>query len=98
MELDTEGLLRRHAHAVSLSGINSGATFAMNPAKRGPGTFRRIAEHPEGAPVVEFAVDYAVPDAAEFVLAASRWRGAERLGLIWERDHRPRLRPARGRG
>ncbi len=44
----------------------------MNPAPRGPETFRRIAEHPEGDPVVALAMDYAVPDAADFVLTASR--------------------------
>ena len=32
LELDTEELLRRHAEKVTLSPINSGATFAMNPA------------------------------------------------------------------
>ena len=98
LELDAEGLLRRHAPSVSLSAINSGATFAMNPAPRGPETFRHIAEHPEGARVVELAVDYAVPDAAEFVLAASRWRGTERLGSVWEPEHRSLLRSGRGSG
>ena len=92
LELETEGLLRHHEPRVSLSRINSGATFAMNPAPRGPETFRRIAEHPEGDPVVELAVDYAVPDAAEFVLAVSRWHGTERLEGTWERDGRSRLR------
>ena len=86
LELDAEALLRRHAPGISLSGINSGATFAMNPAPRGPETFRRIAEHPEGDPVVELAVDYAVPDAAEFVLSVSRWHGREPLEGVWERD------------
>ncbi len=96
LELDAAGLLRRHGLRVSLSGINSGATFAMNPAPRGPGTFRPIVEHPEGVRVVELAVDYAVPDAAEFVLSVSRWRGTERLEGVWERGHR--LRSRRGRG
>ncbi len=63
LKLDTEGLLRRHASNVSLSGINSGATFAMNLVPRSPETFRRIAEHPEGGLVIELAVDYAVPEA-----------------------------------
>ncbi len=58
----------------------------MNPALRGPGTFRRIADHPEGDPVVEFAVDYAVPAAADLVLAVSRWHGAERLETLWVRE------------
>ena len=98
LELDSEGLLRRHAPGVSLSGINSGATFAMNPAPRGPETFRPVTEYPEGAPVVELTVDYALPDAAAFVLAVSRWHGKERLGTVWEREGRSRLRSGRDRG
>ena len=79
LEVDTAELLDRHAERVTLSPINSGATFAMRPAPRGHDTFRRIADHPEGKPVVELAVDYAVPDIADFVLSVSRWHGAERL-------------------
>jgi hypothetical protein len=58
----------------------------MNPASRGPGTFRRIADHPQNDPVVELTVDYAVLDTAELVFAVSRWRGAARLETIWERS------------
>ena len=58
----------------------------MNPATRGPATLRCIADHPEGDPVVELTVDYAVLDAAELLFAVSRWRGAERLETIWERS------------
>jgi hypothetical protein len=36
----------------------------MNPAPRGPDTFRRIRDHPRGKAVIELAVDYAVPEAA----------------------------------
>ena len=35
LELETAELLRRHREKVSLSPINSGATFTMNPAPRG---------------------------------------------------------------
>lgn len=86
LELETGGLIRRHAPRVSISGINSGATFSMNPAPRGPDTFRRLADHPDGDPVVELAVDYAVPDVADLVLCVSRWHGAERLETLWRRD------------
>lgn len=79
LEVDTAELLRRHAERVTLSPINSGATFTMNPAPRGPETFRRIADHPSGKPIVELAVDYAVPDIAELTLSVSRWHGTERL-------------------
>lgn len=79
LEVDTAKLLDRHAERAMLSPINSGATFAMSPAPRGPDTFRRVADHPEDKPVVELSVDYAVPDIADFVLSASRWHGAEEL-------------------
>lgn len=82
LEIDTAELLRRHTEKVTLSAINSGATFAMNPASRGPDTFRRIADHPEGKPIVELSLDYAVSDVAEFVLSVSHWHGAERLGEV----------------
>lgn len=82
IELDTAELLRRHAEDVTLSAINSGATFAMNPAPRGPDTFRRIEDHPRGKAVVELAVDYAVPDAADLTVRVSRWRGGEELEVV----------------
>jgi hypothetical protein len=85
LELDTAGLLRRHAEDVTLSAINSGATFAMNPAPRGPDTFRRIEDHPRGRAVVELAVDYAVPGAADLTLSVSRWHGATRIEEVWRK-------------
>jgi hypothetical protein len=83
LEVDAAGLLDRHADRVSLSPINSGATFALGPAPRGPDTFRRIADHPNGKPIVELSVDYAVPDIAEFTLRVRRWRGTEELAEVW---------------
>ncbi|MBA4114897.1 MAG: hypothetical protein H0X71_00310 [Rubrobacter sp.] len=97
LEVDTAELLRRHAEKATLSPINSGATFAMNPAPRGTDTFRRIADHPEGKPVVELSVDYAVPDVADFVLSVSRWHGTEKLEEVWRRSGQgvPRALPNR---
>ncbi len=85
LELDTAELLLRYENDVTLSAINSGATFAMNPDRRGPGTFRRIEDHPRGKAVVEVAVDYAVPEAADLTLRVSRWRGAEGLEEVWRK-------------
>ena len=79
LEVDTAELLRRHAERVTLSPINSGATFTMKPAPRALQTFRSITEHPPDKPVVELAVDYAVPDIAEMILSVNRWQGGERL-------------------
>jgi hypothetical protein len=85
LELDTVELLRRHAEDVTLSAINSGATFPMNPAPRGPDTFRRIGDHPRGKAIVELVVDYAVPEAADLTLRLSRWRGGEELEEVWRK-------------
>ena len=85
LELDATELLLRYENAVTLSAINSGATFAMNPAPRGSGTFRRIEEHPRGKAVVELAADYAVPEAADLTLRVSRWRGGEELEEVWRK-------------
>ena len=86
LEMSTAELLRRHHDRVLLSPINSGATFTMNPAPRGPDTFKSILDHPEGKPVVELTVAYSVPDVAAFVLSVSRWHGAEKLEEIWNRS------------
>jgi hypothetical protein len=83
LEVETAGLLKRHGERVLLSPINSGATFALGPAPRGPETFRRIAEHPDGKPIVEFSVDYSVPDIGEFTLRVGRWWGTEELEEVW---------------
>jgi len=85
LELDTAGLLHRYEYNVTLSAISSGATFAMNPAPRGPGTFRRIGDHPRGKAVVELAVDYAVPEVADLTLRVSRWRAGEELEEVWRK-------------
>jgi hypothetical protein len=74
LEVDTASLVAAHRQSISLSPINSGATFPVGPAPRGPETFRRIPEHPDDKPVVEVAVDYAVPDAVEHVLRVTRRR------------------------
>jgi hypothetical protein len=83
LEVDTAGLLRSHSERIALSSINSGATFAMSPASRGPDTFRRIAEHPKGKAIVELAVDYSVPNIADLAISAGRWHGAEMLEKVW---------------
>jgi hypothetical protein len=83
LEVETAGLLERHAERVTLSSINSGATFALGPAPRGPDTFRRVVDHPDGEAIVELSVDYSVPDVAEFTLRVGRWWGTEELEEVW---------------
>lgn len=79
LEVDAAALLERHAERASLSPINSGATFALGPAPRGPDTFRRVADHPEDEPIVELSVEYSVPDIAALTLRVGRWWGAKKV-------------------
>lgn len=84
LEVDTAGLLSAHARSVALSPINSGATFAMGPAPRGPETFQRLGDHPESREVVELAVDYAVPDVVDHVRRVTRRRGGEEPEVVYK--------------
>lgn len=84
LELDTASLLAAHGERASISPINSGATFSMGPAARGPETFKRIGDRPEERPVVELAVDYAVPDAADHVHRVTRRRAEEEPEAVYE--------------
>lgn len=83
LEVETAELLRRHGDSVSLSPTNSGVTFTVNPAPRGPDTFKHISDHPKSKAVVELTVDYAVPNLAAFTLSVSRWHGSEKLENVW---------------
>jgi hypothetical protein len=51
LELDTAELLRRHAEDITLSAINSGATFAMNPAPAAPTRFAASGITPGAMPL-----------------------------------------------
>lgn len=88
LEVEMAGLLKRHTDRVTLSPMNSGATFALGPAPRGPDTFRRIADHPDEKPVVELTVDYSVPDIVDFTISVTRWHGAHLRGEVWNRPKR----------
>lgn len=79
LEVETAGLLERHAGSVALSRINSGATFPLGAPDRGTGTFQIVEDFPEEETIVELTVHYAVPDIAELLLSVSRWRGSERI-------------------
>lgn len=76
--LDTAKLMAQHSNRITLSPINSGAIFPAGKTRRGPQTFHRFnnypwkerASYPE--PVVELAVDHAVPDIGGFLIDASK--------------------------
>ena len=87
LTVDTRKLLDRHRDHISLSRINSGATFGY--ARRGSGTFKSIEAYPpvrRKTDVAEVVVDYHVPDVAEFTLYVERWRGHDCLKTIWKPD------------
>ncbi|MBC9207671.1 hypothetical protein IBL26_12575 [Roseomonas aerophila] len=73
LEFDTARLLASWANAAMTTPLNSGAPFGGNPAARGEGTFQPLAAYPrpDGKPVVEVVVPYAIPD-APVALVASR--------------------------
>lgn len=76
LELDTALLVSKYHDSITLSSMNSGATYFMasrENAGRGLNTFRAFDEVPnkELERVVELAVDYAVPDVADMVLDVS---------------------------
>jgi hypothetical protein len=77
LTVDTAALLGRHLDRVTLSPMNSGATRPM-PHPRGRETFLALAEYPfmdriqRGLePVVELAVEGAVPDILELLISAN---------------------------
>ena len=79
--LDTKRLLAANEDHVWLSPMNSGNTFPF-PHPRGMSIFCRISDYPTGKRglplkrVVEFAVDYSIPDIAAHVVEAVRMKGS----------------------
>jgi hypothetical protein len=72
LTVDTRRLLDVHSNDITVASINTGATLYPNASKRGPQTFRQIADHSAGTVVVELAVDYAVPRIADLVTVVQR--------------------------
>jgi hypothetical protein len=97
LTLDAATLIPANADRITLSPINSGCTKPM-PQPRGRDTFQRIAQYPfahmvakRGArndPVVELAVDYAVPDIAHHVIRVDRRQSAMVIEQVYERVQR----------
>lgn len=77
LTVDTKRLWDRRSDDITVAPINTGATLYPNASKRGPQTFRSIADHPVGTPVVEVAVDYAVPQIADHVALVQRRLGVQ---------------------
>jgi hypothetical protein len=93
LTLDSASLVAAYSENIWLCPINSGCTKPF-PHPRGLTTFRRIADYPyadfrgkrkRGERAVELAVDYAVPDVANFVTKVVRMRGDAELKVLFER-------------
>jgi hypothetical protein len=91
LSIDTMRLLERHAAKIRLSPINSGSTI-YNPQPRGVGTFKRMQDYPFeerkklrglGNAIAELAVQYAVPDILDIVVAVEHRRGNKVLEVIY---------------
>ncbi len=70
LAVDTLAFAETYGDRLELSRINSGATFAMKPAPRGPETFVRLPDLParDLKRVAEATVVGAIPDFARFVV------------------------------
>ncbi len=93
LEIDTAALVAACRPRVTLSPINSGATFNLGPAPRGRSTFQPIdrydyasrrKKHPPAGCVVEMTVEYAVPDIAGFVRRVVAMRGGMAIRTVYE--------------
>ena len=86
--VDTAPLVERYASTITLTQINTGATRPAR-ARRGRSTFRAIALYPDESKerrrIAEVAVDYAIPEIADYVLRVERRQGAELLEMAWSR-------------
>ncbi|MBN8866337.1 MAG: hypothetical protein J0H98_02165 [Solirubrobacterales bacterium] len=92
--IDTERLLDRHADAVTLSPINSGATMYKPPA-RGSETFLPISEYAfeerkkargKANAIVELAVDHGVLDIRDVANRVERRQVGVKSKLLWKRE------------
>ena len=86
LEVDTQALLEVHQNDVTLSPFNSGVSSFGPPFPRNADTFQSIDEfeisaHRDG--VVEFAVEYSVPNMVDLSVSVEEWRGNRRIREIW---------------
>jgi hypothetical protein len=92
LTVDSAGILEQYAKHVTLCPINSGSTV-YNPQPRGRDTFQPFAKYPfehrkkyGKRAIAEMAVDYAVPDARNYVLRVERRAGSRILEVLFERQ------------
>jgi len=90
--LDAKPLIDAYRDKVWFCPINSGCTKPF-PHPRGKKTFQRISDYPyaqwkakrkRGERIVELAVEYAVPDVAQFVTRVVRMKACEELATLFQ--------------
>lgn len=93
LELSARALVAAYKDRIWLCPMNSGSTKPF-PHSRGKNTFARISDYPythwkakrtRGERVVELAVDYAVPDVANFVTAVRRMKAGKTIKVLFSR-------------
>ena len=85
--VDTGRLLADHRESIYISHINSGATL-HNARRRGPETFKRVAEFPfecwrPSRAVAEIAVTDRVVNFGRYATEVRRWRGKSPGIILW---------------
>jgi hypothetical protein len=90
LEIDARPLINAYEDKIWLCPINSGCTKPF-PHPRDRKTFQRVSDYPyaqwstkrrRGERIVELAVDYAVPDVANFVTRVTRMKASEELAVL----------------
>lgn len=92
LEIDARPLIDAYEDKIWFCPINSGCTKPF-PHPRDKKTFQRISDYPyaqwrtkrkRGERIVELAVDYAVPDVANFVTRVIRMKAHEELAVLFK--------------
>lgn len=91
LELDANAVVNAYAQQIVLCPINSGCTKPF-PHPRGSSTFLEIPQYPyahwkrkrkRGERAVELAINYSVPDVANYVKRVVRMKGPDELVILW---------------
>jgi hypothetical protein len=91
LEISTERLLDKYFDKIWFCPMNSGCTKPM-PHPRDENTFRRIPEYPyahwrakrpRGERIVEFAIDYSVPDIRKYVTRVVEMKSNDEIRTIY---------------
>lgn len=85
LTVDTRSLLNRHMYEIWLTDQNSGSVYGKKP--RGLDTFKKVRDF-RSRWVVEVAVGYSVPDAADLTTSVDEWKAGGEPRRIWAGEPR----------